>query len=131
METKLLHAEITEKIINCFFTVNKTLPYGLSTEIYRNALTIEFEYNSLNVERNYSIELKYRNKKISVFNADFLINDKVLVLVICIEKIDRQTEEYSKLLMRESKYEVCIVINTFGDTEYKRYIFTNNYKKNK
>jgi GxxExxY protein len=129
METKLLHSEITEKILHCFFTVNKNLTRGLSTSIYINALTIEFEYSDLIVKKNYSIELEYRNKKVGELNADFLINEKVIVLVVGLIQINKETEDYAKLLMKDNTYEVCIVLNQSGDTDYKRIIFTNNYKK--
>jgi GxxExxY protein len=129
MKDKLLHSSITEKIIQAFFIVNKSLPNGIPTDVYRKALAIEFEQNNLILIKDYSIEIEYRNIKIGELKADFLINDKVLVKVISIELINKQIEEDAKLLLRFSKFEVCIILNKFGDNEFKRVIFTNDYKK--
>lgn len=68
MTDKLLHSNITDKILQSFFVIVKTLPNGLSTDIYRNALAVEFEVNNLTVIRDYSIELLYRETKIGELN---------------------------------------------------------------
>ncbi len=128
MAEKLIHSTITEKIIQSFFMVTKTLPNGLSTDFYRNALAIEFEQNNLTVIKNYPVELKYRDLKIGELKADFLINENVLVTVVNVESINKSIEESSKLLLRNSEYEICMVLNFSGENEYKRLIFSNDYK---
>ena|SRR3990172_5959821 len=128
MAEKLIHSIITEKIIQSFFIVTKTLPNGLSSDFYRNALAIEFEQNNLTVIKNHSIELKYRAVKIGELKADFLINENVLVMVVNVESINKSIEESSKLLLRNSEYEICMVLNFSGESEYKRLIFSNDYK---
>jgi GxxExxY protein len=92
-------------------------------------LAIEFEQINLNVIIDYSIEIEYRNIKIGELKADFLINENVLVKVVNVDLISKQIEEEAKLLLRYSKFEVCIILNKFGDNEFKRVIFTNDYKK--
>ena len=131
MTEKLIHNNITEKILQSFFAVNKTLPYGLYADIYGNALAIEFEYNELSVKRNYSIDLKYRNVEIGSLQTDFLINDTVLVKVVRSDSINKSIVEDTKLLLKSSGYEVCMILNTMGDNEYKRIIFSNEYKREK
>ena len=128
MAEKLIHSTITEKIIQSFFIVTKTLPNGLSSDFYRNALAIEFEQNNLTVIKNHSIELKYRAVKIGELKADFLINENVLITVVNAESINKSIEESSKLLLRNSEYEICMVLNFSGESEYKRLIFSNDYK---
>lgn len=129
MAEKLLHSEITEIIIASYFNLNKAMQYGLPTEIYRNALAVEFENNNLTIDRNVSIEVKYRNKPIGNLVADFIINQKVMVLLFNVEMINRQYEEEAKHFLRYSQYEVCIMLNRKGDSEYKRILFTNDFKK--
>ena len=102
MTEKLIHNNITEKILQSFFAVNKTLPYGLYADIYGNALAIEFEYNELSVKRNYSIDLKYRNVEIGSLQTDFLINDTVLVKVVRSDSINKSIVDETKLLLKIS-----------------------------
>ena len=131
MTEKLIHKNITEKILQSFFAVNKTLPYGLSADIYGNALAIEFNQNNLTVTRNYEIELKYRNEKIGSLHVDFLIDKKVLVKVVSEENIIKAIVDDTKLLLRTSGYEICMILSSSGDNEYKRIIFSNEYKNKK
>ena len=131
MTEKLIHKNITEKILQSFFAVNKTLPHGLLADIYGNALAIEFEHNNLAVTRNYAIELKYRDVKIGSLHADFLVDNKVLVKVVSADSINKSIVEDTKLLLRTSGHEVCMILNSLGDNEYKRIIFSNEYKRRK
>lgn len=131
MAEKLLHSTITAKILQSFFAVNKAFRFRLPLDFYRNALAIEFEKNNLKVLRNYSLEIKYQSIKIGDLHTDFLINDKVLVWIVNTENISKELEEEAKLRLRYSVYEVCLILSSVGETDYKRIVFTNNYKKNK
>ena len=42
-ENKMLHGEITDKIISSFFKVYNTLGYGFLEKVYENALVIELK----------------------------------------------------------------------------------------
>ena len=53
----------------------------------------------------------------------------MLVKVVSVDSISKQIEDDAKLLLKFSKFEVCIILNKFGDNEFKRVIFTNDYKK--
>ena len=48
-ENKMLHAELTDKIISSFFKVYNTLGYGFLEKVYENALVIELKLAELNV----------------------------------------------------------------------------------
>ncbi len=125
---KLLHSEITDKILFSFFTVSKELPKELN-DFFKNAIELEFEHNGLQVVKDKLIEFKYRNQKIGETTCDFLINDMVLVKLICESAISNQIEEESKLLLKNSRFEICLILNTFGDHDFKRIIWTNDFKK--
>ena len=48
-ENKMLHAELTNKIISSFFKVYNTLGYGFLEKVYENALVVELKRAGLNV----------------------------------------------------------------------------------
>lgn len=126
---KPLHSEITGKILQGFFNVYKSLPNGLSVEIYQRALAIEFEQLGLSVTVNKEIKIWYKEREVGILKADVLVNDLVVVKVINSNKIEPEDEQKSKNLLRLSEYEVCLLLNFGGDSEYKRIIFTNDFKK--
>ena len=123
-----MHSEITDKILLSFFTVSRDLSKEMEG-FFKNAIEIEFKHNGLQVQKDKLIDLKYRNFKIGEISCDFLINDLVLVKLNSETEINQQIEEESKMLLKNSKFEICLILNIFGDHDFKRIIFTNEYKK--
>jgi hypothetical protein len=59
---KMLHAELTDKIISSFFKVYNTLGYGFLEKVYENALVIELKRAGLNVLQQQNIKVYYTMK---------------------------------------------------------------------
>ena len=45
------------------------------------------------------------------------------------ESIAKGIIDDTKLLLQTSGYEICMILNLLGDNEYKRIIFSNEYKR--
>ncbi len=58
------HEELTEQIIKAFYKVYNTLGYGFLEKVYENALAIELRRNSFLVEKQKSISVFMRKKKL-------------------------------------------------------------------
>ena len=129
MKGKLLHEEITDKILFSFFSVNKVIDRGIETDFYRNALAVEFKHNNLTFQRNFPVQLEYRGEKIGELLAEFLIEKKVMVKVVDQEIIDMIAERGAKLLLKNSEIEICLVLNAAGENDFKRVFLSNEYKK--
>ncbi|MDO9154802.1 MAG: GxxExxY protein [Paludibacter sp.] len=56
---KLLHEEITEKIIQSYFKVYNTLGYGFLEKVYENAMAIELRKNGLEIKCQHPITVLY------------------------------------------------------------------------
>jgi GxxExxY protein len=128
MTDKLLHSAITDKILQSFYKVARSLPMGISADIYKKALTIEFEFNSVIFAQDFQIDINYRDKNIGALQADFLIENVVLILVVCEERISPKTEDTARHLLKYSNYELCLILNIFGDREVKRILLTKDFK---
>ena len=50
METKLLHADVTEKIIGAAFEVYSVLGYGFLESVYQKAMQVELQRLGLKCE---------------------------------------------------------------------------------
>ena len=129
MNEKLLHEEITDKILFSFFSVNKAIERGIETDFYRNALAVEFKHNNLTFQRNFTVQLEYRGEKIGELFAEFLIEKKVMVKVVDQETIDRKAEQDARQLLKNSEIEICRVLNAAGENDFKRVFLSNEYKK--
>ena len=78
-----LYQELTHKIIAAAIEVHKNLGPGLLEAVYRLCLGLEFENYGLKYQKEVSIPLLYKDKKIDhCFRLDFLIeSDYSLILM--------------------------------------------------
>jgi GxxExxY protein len=73
--------ELTGRIIGAAITVHKALGPGYLEEVYEEAMAIELDHLGIKFERQKSIPIIYREKKIKDHRLDFLI-EKLIVLEI-------------------------------------------------
>lgn len=93
--------QITEKIIGCGIIAHKNLGPGLLESIYESALGIEFEEAGLVFERQKVIPVTYKNKSIGEFRADLIVENRIVVELKSVERMDpvfhAQVLSYMKL----------------------------------
>ncbi|MFK5968821.1 MAG: GxxExxY protein [Candidatus Marithrix sp.] len=73
------HEDLTRRIIGCAMTVHSTLGNGFQELIYQRALDIEMQCGQLTSEREKSIEIFYRGKKIGTRRVDFFVENCIMV----------------------------------------------------
>lgn len=79
---------LTHKIIGCAMQVHCTLGNGFQEVIYQRALAIEFVFQGLNFTREMEMDLFYRNQHIGTRRVDFFVEEKVMVEIKAIEKLE-------------------------------------------
>jgi len=127
-ENKMLHGELTDRIISSFFKVYNTLGYGFMEKVYENALAIELKRAELNVLQQQNIKVYYENQVVGDYFAD-IIADQVILEIKAAESL--RTENRAQLInyLKATDKEVGLLLN-FGKTpEFKRVIFTNDRKE--
>jgi len=60
---RLLHRELTYKIIGTFYKVHKNLGCGFTEKIYQRAIEIEFKKENIPYEIEKEFEVNYNGKK--------------------------------------------------------------------
>jgi hypothetical protein len=61
---------LTRRVIGCAIIVHRYLGPGLLESIYRSALAIEMELDDLSFERERTIDVFYRGKRLGEFRPD-------------------------------------------------------------
>ncbi len=86
---------LTYKIIGCAMQVHSALGNGFQSllrligeVIYQRALAIELSYQGLNFAREMEMDLFYRNQPIGTRRVDFFVEEKVMVEIKTIEKLE-------------------------------------------
>lgn len=104
--------------------IHTQLGKGFNEIVYKDALEIEFQINSIPYSREKQFDIFYKNHKLPRnYNADFVIYEKIILEVKAIESITngniRQTLNY----LAASKLKLGLIVNFGEDSlKYKRVI---------
>ena len=115
------HSALTAQIIGCAMTVHSALGNGFQEFIYQNAMEIEMGDASISFSREQQMPIYYKERKIGLRRADFLVEG-----VVCVELkavIELQDVHLAQAINYLEAYdlEVGLLIN-FGarSLEFKR-----------
>jgi len=120
---KLKYKEITEKIIGCAMKVHSYLGNGFQEVIYQRALGLEFENSNISYQRELEVPIYYYDSQIGTRRVDFLVQEKVLIELKAISKLE--DVHYAQILnyLTAYKLEVGMLVN-FGERSltFKRFV---------
>ena len=80
--------ELTYAIIGCAMKVHNTMGPGFQEVIYQRCLAIEFTRANLNYQREQSQTVFYDNIEVGQRRADFIVEDKVVVELKAVVKLE-------------------------------------------
>jgi len=115
------YEEITKRIIGCAMTVHSLLGNGFQEVIYQRALEIEMTSEGLNFEREKEMPVKYKNYVIGTRRVDFFVEEKIMVELKALIKLEDVHLAQAKNYLEAYDMEVGLLIN-FGarSLEFKR-----------
>ena len=122
------HSDLTAKIIGAAMEVHKTLGNGFQEVIYQRALAIELEELGLSFSREHEMAVEYKGIEIGTRRVDFFVEDKVMVEIKAVIKLEEVHLAQAINYLEAYKLEVGLLIN-FGakSLEFKRPMKTKNH----
>jgi len=129
MINELKHGDITEKIIKSFYKVYNELGFGFLERVYENALLIELEEENLVCEKQKTLEVFYRERKVGNYFADILVENKVIVEIKACDTLIKEHELQLINYLKATNIEVGLLLNFGKEAKFRRKIFTNKYPK--
>ena len=125
----LLHEEITDIIIRCFYKVYNELGFGFLEKVYENALLIELKKSGLESAKQIPIEVSYQGYPVGNYFADIIVNNKVIIEIKAGEGSLIEVHELQLInYLRATKIEVGLLLSFGKKPVFKRKIFTNDHK---
>ena len=79
--------DITEKIISCAIDVHSLLGPGLLENLYEEAMEHELKSRGIEYKRQKELEIKYKGNPIGNYRLDYLIENKIIVELKCVEAL--------------------------------------------
>jgi GxxExxY protein len=122
-EKEFIYKELTGDIINSACKAHNTLGCGLLEKVYENSLAWELELRGRKVSSQKEFKVIYRKKEVGIYYADLVVDDKVIVEVKAVEKIDDIHRAQLLNYLRISGLRVGLIINfAKPKLKYERFI---------
>jgi GxxExxY protein len=122
------HADITQKIIQAFYTVYNQLGFGFLEKVYENALVIEIRGFGLSVSAQTPISVYYQNQVVGEYTADLIVEGCVIVELKTIKELAPEHESQLLNYLKATTYEVGLLLNFGKEPEIKRKVLDNHRK---
>jgi GxxExxY protein len=115
------YQEITKKIIAASMRVHSELGNGFQEVIYQRALEIEMPFENLSFQREMEMPIYYRDQQIGTRRVDFFVENKIMVELKAIIKLEDVHLAQAMNYLEAYKMEIGLLIN-FGSKslEFKR-----------
>ena len=117
------HQDITEKIINAFYTVYNTLGWGFLEKVYQAAMEIELKKQGLRVQGQAPIHVFYDGICIGEYFADVLIEDCVITEFKSVEQLTDAHEAQLLNYLKASNIDVGLLLNFGPQPKFRRKVF--------
>jgi GxxExxY protein len=121
MADQIPHQDLTYQIIGASMEVHSEVGPGYNEEIYQKALENELRNRRIDFEPQKSIEVKFKGEVVGLKFLDFLVDDKVVVEIKALSRLDSDHEAQLISFLKATGKEVGLLIN-FGARrlEHKR-----------
>jgi len=129
-ESKLLHSDVTEKILRVYYDVYNEIGHGFLESVYANCMSLALSAASISVQREVPLPVYFRGQDVGQFKADLVANDCVLIELKAVQNLDRSHEAQVMNYLRATELEVALLLN-FGSSkpQFKRIVFANENKR--
>ncbi|MEL7340569.1 MAG: GxxExxY protein, partial [Bacteroidota bacterium] len=109
---KITINELTHKVIGAAIEVNRELGPGLLESVYEYCLESELKAQGINVQRQVSLPVIYKNKELGKrFFIDLLVDDQLVIELKCAEATLPLHKVQLLTYLRLSKHKLGLLIN--------------------
>ena len=115
--------DITYTIRGAVFEVNRVLGSGFLEKVYENALILELRDRGLKVEGQVPLKVCYKGDVVGDYFVDILVEDRVIVELKAIERLDKIHEAQLLNYLRATGIRVGLLVNMkYPKAEIKRIV---------
>lgn len=128
MSENFKHTEITALIIKAFYNVYNVLGFGFLERVYQNALMLELRKLHLQAASQVPIKVYYEGTEVGNYFADVLVNDCVIIELKAADGLIEEHEAQLVNYLRATNIEVGLLLNFGIKPQFKRKVFSNQFK---
>ena len=127
----MLYEEETKLIIEAFYKVYNTLGYGFLEKVYQNAMLIELRNMGFKCQSEMCVKVYYEGLIVGDYRADIIVDDCIIIENKTAKSLSEENEFQLINYLKATEFEIGLLLNFGKKPEFKRKIFTNDYKLRK
>ncbi len=124
----MLHQELTDKIISCFYTVYNSLGFGFLEKVYENAMIHEMTNLGLRVRSQYPIKVFYDETPVGEYFADIMVENLVIIELKASSALVNDHILQLQNYLKATDKEVGLLLNFGAKPEIRRKTYLNRDK---
>ena len=125
---KLIHGELTEKIIGLCFQIHSQYGCGQKESVYQKSFSEKLTLSDIPFQKEISIKITSEDtgKNLGIHRLDFVVDEKVVVEMKAIKFTPIKMEQQLYSYLKNSQYQVGLMVN-FGSSKVfvRRIILTH------
>jgi GxxExxY protein len=123
LEEKILHKDLSYKIVGLAMQLHSELGYGFLEKVYENALMVLFEENGIRAVQQSPIKVEFHGKIVGDYIADLIVEDAIIIELKALDKISEIHKAQTLNYLKATNYRLALLIN-FGKwrLEYHRLV---------
>jgi GxxExxY protein len=125
---KLIHGELTEKIIRAYYQVYNSLGYGFLEKVYENALAFTLRKDGILVNTQVPINVYFEEQHVGIYFADLIVANCVIIEAKAAVRLCSAHEAQLLNYLKATSIEVGLLLNFGEKPEFRRKIFSNDKK---
>jgi GxxExxY protein len=121
--SKLIHSELSSKVLACAFNVHNILGPGLLEACYEGAMVVELQRAGIALQRQHVYPLYYKGELVGGYIADLVVDGKIILELKSVQTMHPVMEAQLLNYLRLSKIPVVYLMN-FNATKlvWKRFV---------
>jgi GxxExxY protein len=125
----LKHAELTDITIGTFYDVFNELGHGFLESVYREAMIVALTGKGFELEREKTVEVRFRGEVVGMFRTDLVVAERVIVELKCARTIDSNHEAQLLNYLKATPYEVGLLLNFGNRPSFRRMVLETARKR--
>ena len=125
--TDILFKELSFKIVGAAMEVHGILGPGFLESVYQAALEKELTFRGISFQHQVELPVSYKGDVIGVYKADLVIDQKIIVEIKGISKLNASHHAQALHYLAATGLELAILVNFgMGSLEYRRVVKSEN-----
>lgn len=124
MSEKLLHEELTYKIIGLGMQVHRTLGHGFLEKVYENSLMVLFAKNGIFAEQQVPVKVLFEGVVVGDYFADILVERSVILELKTCDRITDLHKAQGLNYLKATGIDLALILN-FGAKSFEHHRLIN------